>query len=115
MSDHDMPTPTIIPAQPGWFRLWVDTETGELFDPEPVLAWELVPLEYEDPSRHEVPYFQAVYPVTTEGRVDDTDSFLLRPDGRVEDTHIRTWDSLELANAPEECAKRQAARRRARG
>jgi hypothetical protein len=100
------PIPTIIPAQPGWFRMWVSSETGALFGSDPVMAWEVVPREYSEPAGAVPPYFIEVFPVTTGGRVDAEDVFLLRPDGKVEELFIGEWDNLGLANAPEECARR---------
>ena len=104
---NDMPAPTIITAQPGWFRLWLDDETGELFGPEPVLAWEIVPRAYVRDTSSSMPYFVSVYPLTTSGRVSEDELlYLLRPDGRVEEVESRDWETLDLANVPKECAER---------
>lgn len=109
---NDIPGPTIFPAQPGWNRLWADDENGELIYPDPVIAWEVIPDAYHEPEKHDLPYIISVYPITTEGRAEYSsplgELFLERPDGIVEAVGDRTWPDLRTANAPEECALRQA-------
>ena len=118
MSTDTLPAPVIIPASPGWFRLWLDDESGELFGADPLIAWEVVAtLPYGD-ADHDRPYYISVDPITTEGRaVDSGDGlYLLRPDGSVELLGDEEWKDLVSANTPEQCAKRRdaAGKRRAR-
>lgn len=97
-----METHPIIPAAPGWFLLHPDPDTGELFAPEPVLAWEV---QSHPLARHDVDPFLCVEPVTVNGRGDT--GYLLRPDGVVECVSTETWPNLQAANAPEERESRR--------
>ena len=98
-----METHPIIPAAPGWFLLHPDPDTGELFAPEPVLAWEV---QSHPLARHDVDPFLRVEPLTVNGRGDT--GYLLHPDGVVEDVGSQTWLNLDKANAPAERDRRRA-------
>ena len=99
---------SIIPAAPGWFVLH-DNAEGWLFGGDPVLAWEVVRVPREQRSDGYSDFIE-VNPVTTAGRVDSRQkTWLLRPDGSVEETECRSWDSLDKANATEERQRRRTA------
>lgn len=97
---------TIIPAEPGWRALCLDDGTGSLFGGDPVIAWEVQQWPYARPHRDEPDYFVSVAPITISGRYGDRYSFLLRPDGVVEEQDTQEWATLEEANSPAECLKR---------
>jgi hypothetical protein len=102
----DKPNPTIIPAQPDWFRLWLDPETGELVLPDPILAWAVW---CKSDDGHPVDAY--AQPITTEGfgicTVYGDSVYLLRPSGLVEEQGGPRWNCIKDANTPEECAKRR--------
>lgn len=107
------PIVTVIPAQPGWFSMPTDNESGELFKDASILAWEMIPqIRFDDGDPH---YIWDVFPVTSEGRVSEIgEKCLLRPDGHIEEPFIAVWDSLERANSPENCSMRLKAIKRRR-
>lgn len=106
-----MDTHPIIPAQPGWSVLHVDPDTGELFCPDPILAWEMQRSPLIRPQDEDLSYVLTPWPITVNGR--DGDGYVLRPDGVVESIGDRGWPSLETANAPEEREHRRGLKAKA--
>lgn len=86
----------VLPAEPGTLTLYQeDDTTGRLAKGERVLAWAVE----RCPARG-----TTVRPITASGELAAAE-FLLTPDGRVEGAS-GTFDDLEQANAPDQCAWR---------
>ncbi|WP_262028561.1 hypothetical protein [Microvirga sp. Mcv34] len=113
MKDHPTPRfldPTVIQAQPGYFRAWpVWTESGnEVIELslQPIIAWVVRPSIYEyGDARGESNGPQHVTPVTLDGMTDDEENevIIASPDGKFHLAHRWTANSymqaIEFLNA----------------
>ena len=105
-------TRTVVPAHPGWFvcsPLWKDHECTQLPDisRDPVIAWLVtVAVSGVDTACYDA------HPVTADdGRNDDEDVWLMRPDGMFVQPECRsTFDEDEVRQFMLEDQQRHLAR-----
>lgn len=75
----------MVPAQPGTMLLSevLNGDDGHKeVDEAPIIAWALA-------------YDGVLYPVTTEGPCNDANTYILHPNGRVEQPACGSWDTFE--------------------